>query len=58
MAMWAIEGQDDYWDDGLTFKPGENGFTTSLVSKQAGKGAYNYVGTPNWEPPVTPESAQ
>lgn len=39
---------EDQYEDGLAFKPGEDGFTTDLVTKYAGSGNFNYMGTPNW----------
>jgi hypothetical protein len=60
MARWQIIDTKDgklkeQWDDGETTRPGEEGFSTAKVAKYAGKANFNYMGTPNWEPPVVAE---
>jgi hypothetical protein len=59
MALWQIIDTNkgklkEQWDDGETARPGEEGFSTRKVAKYAGKENFNYIGTPNWEPPVEP----
>lgn len=60
MALWQIikpgKTLEPQWDDGLTAKPGEEAFSSEAVTAYAGKGNFNYIGTPNWEPPAEPES--
>lgn len=53
MAIWQIENAQ--WDDGDTFRPGEDGFSTEKVKAHAKGKPFNYVGTPNWEAPEPPE---
>ena len=53
MAVWQIG--DEQWDDGLTFVPGEVGFTRDLAEVHADGQEVNYIGTPNWVPPPEPD---
>lgn len=52
MAQWSIAGRADYFDDGLTARPGEPGFSRDKVIAEAAGQAFDYVGTPNWTPPA------
>jgi hypothetical protein len=56
MALWQIinpvKPDEEQWDDGLKAKPGEPTFTTETVEAYAGPKNFNYIGTPNWEPPA------
>lgn len=59
MAIWMNAKTGDQYDDGLTAKPGEAGFTRDKADVwAAGKGYaakdVNYVGTPNWVAPTDP----
>jgi hypothetical protein len=47
MAIWSNPDTGEQFDDGLTARPGEEGF-----EPQPGM---NYMGTPNWAPVVVPE---
>lgn len=55
MALWHILSTDEQFDDGLTAKPGEEGFTRELAEEHANGGEFNYIGTPNWSPPAGQE---
>lgn len=55
MALWKSEKPEDDFDDGLTAKPGEAGFTREVAEKHFGHKNFNYSGTPNWVPPAQPE---
>ena len=57
MALWQFltngdKGEHwadgDPWDDGLTKRPGDAGFSLSAVIAQAMGRFYNYICTPNW----------
>lgn len=50
MAQWSIAGRAGYFDDGLTARPGEPGFSRERVIAEAKGKPFDYVGTPNWEP--------
>ena len=55
MAVWMSTTTGEQWDDGLTARTGEPGFTDQLATSHFGEDACNYVGTPNWQPPVAPD---
>ena len=50
MAVW-VNGYGEQFDDELTFLPGEEGFTRARAKKHFKTDDFNYVGTPNWQPP-------
>lgn len=56
MALWQIikpgKGMQAQWDDGLRAKPGEPDFSADKIKAYAGEKNFNYIGTPNWEPPA------
>ena len=58
MALWQIikpvKSMEPQYDDGDKFRPGDDGFSNAKVTKYAGKGNFNYIGTPNWEAPADP----
>lgn len=68
MAIWIYSAskamdrpEDVQFDDGLTSKPGEPGFTRDKADAWAKSKGYaakdvNYVGTPNWVAPVVPDA--
>lgn len=63
MALWQILDKDGNptglpWDDGDRAKPGEDGFSPDKVKKHAKGAGFNYIGTPNWEPPAPEDGAQ
>lgn len=61
MAVWILDADttgESIWDDGLTFKPGEDGFTRDLALAHYGTPAFSYMGTPNWVPPPPPEEPE
>jgi hypothetical protein len=57
MALWVSDIDGKQFDDGLTFKPGEDGFTRDIAAAHYANNAFSYVGTPNWQPPQEPEEA-
>lgn len=52
MALWLHDATGKQFDDGLTTKPGEEGFTREFAEKHFGTSKFSYSGTPNWAPPV------
>lgn len=64
MALWQILNSDnvaeiEQFDDGLSYMPGEEGFSTEEVSRHAasfGDGYhYSMIGVPNWHARVEAE---
>jgi hypothetical protein len=58
MALWRADDGDKEFDDGLTAKPGEEGFTRELAQAEFGDTPFSYVGTPNWKPTPIPDEAK
>lgn len=54
MALWIKDATGDQFDDGLAFKPGEEGFTRELAAEHFKTDAFSYSGTPNWKAPEPP----
>ena len=50
MALWLNAETGEQFDDGLTFRPGEDGFTRALAAAHFGASPFDYLGTPNWLP--------
>lgn len=57
MALWQHDTTAARFDDGLTAKPGEEGFTREIAAAHFKSAAFSYVGTPNWAPPATEDEA-
>lgn len=57
MAQWKITGRAAYFDDGLTAQPGDPDWTIDAVKAEAKTAKFDYVGTPNWAPPVVESDA-
>jgi hypothetical protein len=55
MALWKHDNTHETWDDRLTAKPGEDGFTRERAEAHFGDKNFSYMGTPNWAPPPEPE---
>lgn len=56
MALWVNDKTGERFDDGLNFKPGEDGFTKDLAVARFSPDRCSYIGTPNWQPPAEPQS--
>lgn len=58
MAQWKEDDGEALFDDGLTHKPGEEGFTRELAEQHFGHKEFSYMGTPNWQPPADSHGEQ
>ncbi len=49
MALWQLDDiSAKQFDDGLKFRPDEDGFTRDIAAKYYKTEKFTYIGTPNW----------
>lgn len=52
MALWMHDKTGEQFDDALTAKPGEAGFTRDVAFAHFKDKNFSYMGTPNWAAPA------
>ena len=55
MGVFIAYDDNESFDDGLDFIPGEEGFTMDIAKAHYGDRGFYYSGTPNWQPHYPPE---